>query len=172
MSTSYELAKAVLCTTKETYIIKLKHVAKAVNIAFENEKVLIEKAAKHGTRADNRFFIFLLTMLGGKPTDEPDENNIYARNDYFVSQSIRAYLCFGILDWILIYSDQLSAEEETMCTQLMLNLLADAISETAMLYENRFNEIDELATQLTDFMCEFFSRINWTIINLYSYTHP
>lgn len=151
-STSYELAKAVACNSRET---RLKHIAKALNIAFEDENILAEKGMKHGVRSDDKFYTYILTILDNKPTEEPDDDNIYAKSNYSVSQSIRAYLCVGILDWMLDYSDQPSVEEETQLTQLVLNLLTDAISDITVNYENKFNEIDKLAVQLTDFMCEF-----------------
>lgn len=148
--TCYELAKAVTCPSKK---MQLEHVARALNIAFEDERRLAEKGAKHGVRSDDRFFIYLLTTLGRKPTQEPNDDNIYEKTNFSVSQSIRAYLCFGVLDWILNYSNALAIEEETLLTELVLNLLPDAVNDTTVYYENKFIEIDKLAQKFTDFIC-------------------
>ncbi|XP_039310637.1 gem-associated protein 5 isoform X2 [Solenopsis invicta] len=121
---SYQIALAAMCDEKET---QLKHLTTALSSVFEFEK----KAVQHGT--SKGFFTYVLTKLDTKkPTDEC---SIFEKNDYPLSQSIRAYLCIGLLNWLSKYSEQLSVEEETQFMQLVLNLLHDNVNETNLVHQ-------------------------------------
>ncbi|XP_036139651.1 gem-associated protein 5 isoform X2 [Monomorium pharaonis] len=134
---SYQIALAAMCDAKEA---QLKHLTAAINNVFEFENL----AVKYGSTKKEGFFTHVLTILDTKkPTDK---DSIYAENDYPVSQSIRAYLCVGLLNWLSKYSEKLSDEEETQFMQLVLNLLNDIINETNISHQknvDRYNELEE-----------------------------
>ncbi|XP_029169359.1 gem-associated protein 5-like [Nylanderia fulva] len=139
LNASYGIAKAVTCDEEET---RLKHLTTVLADIFQHE----EMARERGNATDNKFFIHILAILDNrKPTDE---DSIYAKTNYPVSQSIRAYLCIGLLDWILNYLDKLLAEEETQFVDLLLNLLGDGINEAAFSHQNRICKLTHLEEQL------------------------
>lgn len=130
---------AATCDTKET---RLKHLTTALGniLEFENS------ATKHGAMIQEGFFTHVLTKLDTKkPTDE---NSIYAKSNYPVSQSMRAYLCIGLLNWLSKYLEELSIEEETQFMQLILDLLDDTINETNLSYQNKIFKHNQLEDKL------------------------
>ncbi|KYM76201.1 Gem-associated protein 5 [Atta colombica] len=136
---SYQIAMAATSDVKET---RLKHLTTALGNVFEFEN----RVSKYGTTTKEGFYTHVLTKLDiKKPTDE---NSIYAKSDYPVSQSIRAYLCIGILNWLLKYLEKLSVEEELQFTQLVLDLLEDAINETNVSHQNKISKYNQLEDQL------------------------
>lgn len=136
---SYQIAMAATCDAKET---RLKHLTTALGniLEFENS------ATKYGTMIKEGFFMHVLTKLDNKkPTDE---NSIYAKSNYPVSQSIRAHLCIGLLNWFSKYLEELSFEEETQIMQLILDLLDDTINKTNLSYQNKIFKHNQLEDKL------------------------
>jgi len=137
------------CDAKET---RLKYLTKALKMVFEYEDTIV----KHGAKSDG-FFTHVLTKLDAKkPTDE---DSIYAKSNYPVSQSIRAYLCIGLLNWLLKYLEQLSIEEESQFTQLILNLLDDVVNEMNLSYQNNIFKHEEMESQLMNLKLEMGDKI-------------
>lgn len=144
LNASYRIAIAVTCDAKET---QLKHLATVLGDMFDYEAIAIE----HGTATNEKFFIHILAKLDNrKPTDE---GSIYAKSNYPVSQSIRAYLCIGLLSWLPNYLGQLLIKEETQFVQLILDLLDDAINETTLSYQDKICKLGQLEDQLLSLMC-------------------
>lgn len=144
LNASYRIAIAATCDTKET---QLKHIAAILGNVFEFEEMAIE----HGTVTIESLFIHIFAKLDNrKPSDE---GSIYAKSNYLVSQSIRAYLCVGLLNFLLNYSDQLLVEEETQFTQLIVELLDDAINETTLSYQEKISKLRQLEDQLLTLLC-------------------
>jgi len=136
---SYQIAMAATSDVKE---IRLKHLTTALGNVFEFEN----RVSKYETTTKEGFFTHVLTKLDiKKPTDK---DSIYAKSDYPVSQSIRAYLCIGILNWLLKYLEKLSVEEELQFTQLVLDLLEDTINETNVSHQNKISKYNQLEDQL------------------------
>lgn len=134
---SYQIAMAATCDEKET---RLKHLVTALRNIFE-----FENSTKYGVTKEG-FFTHVLTKLDiKKPTDE---NSIYAKSNYPVSQSIRAYLCIGLLNWLSKYLEELSIEEETQLMQLILDLLDDTINETNLSHQNKIFKHNQLEDKL------------------------
>ncbi|GAB1867613.1 Gem-associated protein 5 [Camponotus japonicus] len=141
LNATYRIAIAATCDAKET---QLKHIAAILDDVFEFEKMAVE----YGTVTTESLFIHILAKLDiRKPTDE---GSIYAKSNYPISQSIRAYLCVGLLNLLLNYSilSRLSFEEETQFTQLILELLDDAINETTLSYKEKIPKLRQLGNQL------------------------
>lgn len=136
---SYQIAMAATCDAKET---RLKHLTTALSNVYEFENT----ATKYGAKVKDSFLTHILTKLDTKkPTDE---DSVYAKSNYPVSQSIRAYLCIGLLNWLAKYLKELSIEEETQFIQLILDLLDDVINETNLSHQNKIFEHDELEDKL------------------------
>lgn len=146
LNVSYRIAMAATCDVKE---IQLKDIAAVLGDTFEYEKIAVE----HGTMITESLFIHILVQLDNRrPTDE---GSIYAKSNYPVSQSIRAFLCVGLLNLLLNYSiiSQLSVEEEAQLTQLILELLSDAINETTLSYQEKMSKLRQLEDQLLTLLC-------------------
>ncbi|KYN08591.1 PREDICTED: gem-associated protein 5 [Cyphomyrmex costatus] len=138
INVSYQIAMAATCDAKE---IRLKYLTTALGNMFEFEnKVEYETMMKEG------FFTRVLTKLDTKK--QTDEDSIYAKSDYPVSQSIRAYLCIGLLNWLLKYLEKLSVEEEIQFTQLVLDLIDDAVNETNLSHQSKISKYNQLEDQL------------------------
>lgn len=146
LNATYRIAIAATCDAKET---QLKHIAAILGDVFEFEKMAVE----YGTVTTESLFIHILAKLDiRKPTDE---GSIYAKSNDPISQSIRAYLCVGLLNLLLNYSilSRLSVEEETQFTQLILELLDDAINETTLSYKEKIPKLRQLGNQLLSLLC-------------------
>lgn len=138
---SYHIAMAVTCDTKE---MQLKLIATVLNRVFQYELINVNK--------EKGFLIHILAKLDAKkPTDE---ESIYKKNIYPVSKSIRAYLCIGLLDWLLNYLEQLTIEEEVQFTNLIEDLLEDALDRETMHYSFWTIEINQLESRLASLMGE------------------
>ncbi|XP_011872793.1 PREDICTED: gem-associated protein 5 isoform X2 [Vollenhovia emeryi] len=136
---SYQIAMAATCDAEET---RLKHLTRALGSVDEFERT----ASKHGLTKQDGFFTHLLTTLDTKkPTDE---DSIYARSDCPVSQSLRAYLCIGLMNVLWLHLKKLTIEEETQFVQLILDLLDDTINETNLCYQNNIVEHNKLEDKL------------------------
>ncbi|XP_071629250.1 gem-associated protein 5 [Temnothorax longispinosus] len=142
---SYQIAMAATCDTKE---MRLKYLTMALGNVHEFEN----RATKCGVTIKEGFFTHVLTKLDTKkPTDE---DSIYAKSNYPVSQSIRAYLCIGLLNWLSKYLEELSIEEETQFVQLMLDLLDDTINETTLSHQIKISKHNQLEDKLMAFAAE------------------
>ncbi|EZA61582.1 Gem-associated protein [Ooceraea biroi] len=144
LNTSYQIAIAATCDTRET---RLHHVAKILSDTYEETSAKIAKCEIKVEAAG--FFIHILTKLDTKKPME--ETSIYAKSEYPVSQSIRAYLCLGLLNWLLDEMDKLSTEEEIQLTQVILDLMDDAINETTLAYQKIIcdhKKVEDLHTAL------------------------
>lgn len=139
VNVSYQIAMAATCDIKE---MRLKHLTMALGSMLEFEDAMM----KCGATIPEGFFTHVLTKLDTKkPTDE---SSLYAKSNYPVSQSIRAYLCFGLLKWLSKYVEELSIEEETQFVQLMLDLLDDTINETNLSHQNKIFNYNQLEDKL------------------------
>lgn len=142
---SYQIAMAATCDAKET---RLKHLATALDSIFEFENT----TAKFGATIKEGFFTHVLTKLDTKkPTDG---DSVYAKSEYPVSQSIRAYLCIGLLNWLEKYLEKLSDEEETQITQLISDLLDDTINEANLSHQNNISKHNKLEDRLMSLAAE------------------
>lgn len=147
LNISYQVAIAATCETREAQLCR---VAKILNDVFEWEKslectLLVTEIAG--------FFSHVFTRLDTKGPME--ESSIYAKSDYPVSQSVRAYLCIGLLKWLLNYMEELSSEEETQLTQIVLDLLDDAVNETTLTYQKTVSDYRKLEDLQIALLCEF-----------------
>ncbi|XP_011636844.1 gem-associated protein 5 [Pogonomyrmex barbatus] len=134
----YQIALAATCDAKE---IRLKHITRALNNIIEYEKAV----AKYGIPKEG-FFMHVLTKLDTrKPTNK---DSIYAKSSYPVSQSLRACLCVGLLNWLLKYLVKLSVEEETQIMQLIIDLMDDAINKTNLDYQIKLLKYEKLENEL------------------------
>lgn len=136
---SHQIALAATCDAKET---QLKHLTTVLGSVSEFENL----AVKYGSTKKEGFFTHVLTKLDTKKPTNKD--SIYAKSPYPVSQSIRAYLCIGLLNWLLKYLEKLSDEEETQFMQLILELLHDTINETNLSHQWNVNKHNELEDKL------------------------
>lgn len=134
---SYQIAMAATCDVRET---QLKHIVTALsNIQY-----------KTGECEGTKFFIHILATLDArKPTDE---DSIYAKSDYPVSTSLHAYLCSGLLNWLLIDLEKLSVEEEIQFTKLIETLLDNDFQQIAKDNIHQIEKIKQLESQITELM--------------------
>ncbi|KAL6264530.1 hypothetical protein P5V15_004637 [Pogonomyrmex californicus] len=134
----YQIALAATCDAKE---IRLKHITRALNNIIEYEKAV----AKYGIPKEGFFMHVLTTLDTRKPTNK---DSIYAKSSYPVSQSLRACLCVGLLNWLLKYLVKLSIEEETQIMQLIIDLMDDAINKTNLDYQIKLLKYEKLENEL------------------------
>lgn len=133
---SYQIALAAMSETKET---QLKHIAAALDKVYQYKT--------------GDFFIYIiLTLDARKPTDE---DSIYAKSNYLVSTSIRAYLCIGLVDWLMSNLQQLSIEDEIRFIKLVETFLKDALRKEAKDHIKRVDKIRELEDQMNDLLREY-----------------
>jgi len=152
LNISYQIA---IAATYDARKIQLHHIAKILGDAFVYEKTLAKTVLKYETRLKAAgFFIYILTKLDTRKPVE--QTSIYAKSDHPVSQSIRAYLCIGLLNLLLDGTEELSIEEETQLTQIILDLLDDAINETTLSYQKIISDFEKAEDVYKAFLREFY----------------
>lgn len=141
MTVSREIAMAVASTEKEQ---QLKHIVSMLGTITQFETL-------HRKNHENQYtlLIELVTKLDGRsPTDA---ESIYAKTDYPVSISLRAYLCYALLNCLV---------EETVNTDLHIyinlieNLIEDALNQQAVKQWSITNDINKLQNQVASTLCK------------------
>jgi len=152
LNISYQIAIAATYDSRKS---QLHHIAKILDDAFMYEEMLAKTVLKYGTRLKAAgFFIYILTKLDiRKPIEQ---TSIYAQSDHPVSQSIRAYLCIGLLNLFLDGTKELSIEEETQLIQIILDLLDDAINKTTLSYQKIISDFEKAQNVYKAFLREFY----------------
>ncbi|XP_043665145.1 gem-associated protein 5-like isoform X2 [Vespula pensylvanica] len=88
----------------------------------------------------------LINALNNKSPTE--EKSIYARK-CSLSKSLRAYLCIGLLNWILDDTNNLSINDQSIqIIQLIEELLEDILERETVRYWSLTNEITKLEAQI------------------------
>ncbi|XP_014480134.1 PREDICTED: gem-associated protein 5 isoform X2 [Dinoponera quadriceps] len=128
---SYQIALAAMSDAKET---RLRHIATALGKVYQH-------------KTEGLFTYILVTSDMRKPTDE---DSIYAKSNCPVSTSVRAYLCIGLINWLISDLERLSIEEETQFVKLVHTLLEDAFDEETEDYVRRVCKIKQLGDRVAD----------------------
>lgn len=152
---SYHIA---LAATSEAQEIQLRHIVTALDYVLQHK---IEKTNK--IKYMDLFTHILITLDLKKPTDE---DSIYAKSNYPVSKSIRAYLCVGLLYWVTTYMEHLSIDEDSLFLELIEPLMEDACGKEIGKHVERISEIEQLEHRVKDFLRKLFcSILSKTFIN-------
>ncbi|KAL2748138.1 gem-associated protein 5 isoform X1 [Vespula maculifrons] len=138
INVSGQLAMAMICDSMEK---QLTHLINALSIISQFEILHRKYIVNHGSS-----FIKVLTNLDNKSPTE--EKSIYARK-CSLSKSLRAYLCIGLLNWILDDSNNLSINDQSIqIIQLIEELLEDILEKETVRYWSLTNEITKLEAQI------------------------
>ncbi|XP_043665146.1 uncharacterized protein LOC122627757 isoform X3 [Vespula pensylvanica] len=138
INVSGQLAMAMICDSMEK---QLTHLINALSIISQFEILHRKYIVNHGSS-----FIKVLTNLDNKSPTE--EKSIYARK-CSLSKSLRAYLCIGLLNWILDDTNNLSINDQSIqIIQLIEELLEDILERETVRYWSLTNEITKLEAQI------------------------
>lgn len=140
LQASYQIALAAMSDAKET---QLKHIAAALGNVYQHKTA-------------DLFTTILVTLDIRKSTDE---DSIYAKSNYPVSTSIRAYLCIGLVDWLTNNLEQLSIEEEIQFMKLVETLSEDAFHREAKVHVKRVGKIKQLEDEIKDLLRELLGSV-------------
>lgn len=84
-----------------------------------------------------------------------DETSIYTKADYSVSISLRAYLCYALLNWFVYNINEESVNNNIQnYINLIEHLLEDALNKQAIRHWTVTNEINKLENQLASAKCK------------------
>ncbi|CAK9799473.1 Gem-associated protein 5 [Anthophora quadrimaculata] len=139
LSIAHEFALATASVGKEQ---KLKHIVNALHTIaqfetfhqkdFENECSLLNE---------------ITIMLDSK--NLMDERSIYEKTDYPVSISLRAYLCYALLNWLICNLDKEPVSNDIQTyIDLIEHLFEDALNERTVKYWSITNNINKLENQI------------------------
>ena len=141
LTVSREIAMAVASTEKEQ---QLKHIVSMLGAITQFETL-------HRKNQENQYTLLIEVVMkldGRSPTDA---ESIYTKTDYPVSISLRAYLCYALLNCLV---------EETVNTDLHIyinlieNLIEDALHQQAVKQWSITNDINKLQNQVASTLCK------------------
>lgn len=137
---------------------QLTHLINALSIISQFEILHPKYIVNHGSS-----FIKVLTNLDSNSPKE--EKSIYARK-CSLSKSLRAYLCIGLLNWIVDDTNLSINDKSIEIIQLIEELLEDILEKETVRYWSLTNEITKLEAQIVsnlgiiDMMKYFFLLVN------------
>ncbi|XP_025162758.1 gem-associated protein 5 [Harpegnathos saltator] len=147
---SYQIALAATSDVKET---QLKHITTALDYVYQYQ---MKKADKIKNTDLDPFSYILITLDIKKPTGE---DSIYAKSNYFVSTSIRAYLCVGLMNWAINILSQLSIDEEIQFMKIIETLLEDVFNLETRDHMERIFKIEHMKHEVQALL---FNKVNGT----------
>nr|XP_033190238.1 gem-associated protein 5 isoform X2 [Bombus vancouverensis nearcticus] len=150
LTIGHEVALAIASIEKEQ---KLKHIVTALHTITQFE-LLHQKDLEHL----HSFLIEIIVKLDIK--SPMDETSIYTKADYSVSISLRAYLCYALLNWFVYNINEESINNNIQnYTNLIEHLLEDALNKQAIRHWTVTNEINKLENQLASAKCKMQEEI-------------
>ncbi|OAD62256.1 Gem-associated protein 5 [Eufriesea mexicana] len=139
----HEVALAIASTEKEQ---KLKHIVTALHSITQFE-ILHQKELK------NYILIEIIIKLDIKSV--MDEMSIYTRTEHFISISLRAYLCYALLNWFIYNIDKEPVNNNVQIyVNLIEHLLQDALNKQVVRHWTVTNEINQLENQIASVKCK------------------
>ncbi|KZC13808.1 PREDICTED: gem-associated protein 5-like [Dufourea novaeangliae] len=145
LTVSYEIALAVISPEKQQ---RLKHIVSALGTISQFETLHRNNHEYHPN-----FLIEVIMKLDNRnPTKE---ESIYAKTDYPVSVSLRAYLCSAFLNWFVnnINEEYVNVNMHVYIN-LIENLIDDALNKQAVKQWLITNEINKVESQVASALCK------------------
>ncbi|XP_046430819.1 gem-associated protein 5 isoform X1 [Neodiprion fabricii] len=139
-----QIALAITCVDNEK---KLRHLVAAADAASRYEASIQSATAVVGRHKN--FLIKLLSQLEEK--SPMSEDCLFAAKEPSIRKSLRAYLCYGILNWV-IDSDITYLEKEgrqELVISLIENVIRDALAKQTVRHNMMSAEINKLEGKLT-----------------------
>ncbi|XP_017790259.1 PREDICTED: gem-associated protein 5 [Habropoda laboriosa] len=139
LSISHEFALATASSEKEQ---KLKHIVNALHTITQFETL-------HPEEFQNGSSLLYKIIIQLDSKNLTNERSIFAKTDYPVSTSLRAYLCYALLKWLVCNLDEepVSNDIQTYIS-LMEHLLEDALNKRTVKYWSITYEINKLGNQI------------------------
>ncbi|XP_076633112.1 gem nuclear organelle associated protein rigor mortis isoform X2 [Colletes latitarsis] len=143
---SYEIAMAITSIEKQQ---QLKHIVTALG-AITQFEILHRKNLEDQCN----FLIEIIIKLDAK--SPLDEESIYTKIDYPVSISLRAYLCYALLNWLTdnVHEENMNNINMQISIVLIENLIEDVLNKRAVKYWSITNEINKLESQVVSDLCK------------------
>ena len=100
-----------------------------------------------------------------------DETSIYAKTDYSISISLRAYLCYALLNWLTFHVDEEFINNNNIidCMNLIEHVLEDALNKQTMNHWSLTNDIYKLENQIASIKCKlqtYYTNKKLLLINI------
>ncbi|XP_046831428.1 gem-associated protein 5 isoform X2 [Vespa crabro] len=137
INVSGQLAMAIIC---DSVTKQLTHLINALSIISQFEILHRKYIVNHGSS----FIKVLINLDSNSPIEEM---SIYARK-CSLSKSLRAYLCIGLLNWIVDDTNLSINDEKIQIIQLIEELLEDILEKETVRYWSLTNEITKLETEI------------------------
>nr|XP_031838451.1 gem-associated protein 5-like isoform X1 [Nomia melanderi] len=145
LAVSYNIALAIISPEKQQ---QLKHIVTALsNIAqFET---LNRKNLK------NQYNVLMEIIVKLDTKDPTNMESIYTKTDYPVSISLRAYLCYAFLNWLVDNIDEETVNVNIhVYINLIENLIEDVLNKQIVKQCSIKNEITKLERQVASALCK------------------
>lgn len=145
---SHDIALAVASTEKEQ---QLKHIVAALGTITQFETL-------YRKDRENQYN-FLTEMIAKLDSKNPmDEGSIYSKTDCPTSLSLRAYLCYSLLNWLVDNVDKETVGNNLQtCINLIETLIEDALNQRTVKQWSITNNINKLESQVASTLCKLNS---------------
>ncbi|XP_043264591.1 gem-associated protein 5-like [Colletes gigas] len=146
LTVSYEIAMAISSTEKQQ---QLKHIVTALGAITQ-----FEKLDRKNVEDRCNFLIEIIIKLDAK--SPLDEESIYTKIDCPVSVSLRAYLCYAVLNWLAdnVHEENTNNINVQICIVLIEHLIEDVLNKRAVKYWSITNNINKLEKQVVSDLCK------------------
>ncbi|XP_076393217.1 gem nuclear organelle associated protein rigor mortis [Megachile rotundata] len=143
LTVSHEFALAISSTEKKQ---KLKHIVTGLHTVTQYETL-------NRKTCENQYTFLIKIVIKLDIKNLMEEESIYAKTDYPVSTSLRAYLCYAVLNW-LVYNleNEVPSDKAQPYINLIENLLDDALNKQTMKHWTMKSEINKLENQITSIL--------------------
>ncbi|XP_076752197.1 gem-associated protein 5-like isoform X2 [Xylocopa sonorina] len=145
LTVGHEISLAVASMDKEQ---KLKHIVTALHTITQFETL-------HRMDLENEHSFLMEIIIKLDSTSLTDETSIYRKTDYPISISLRAYLCYAFLSWLVYSIDKKSINDNVETyIDLIEHLLEDALNKQTVKHWSIRNDISKLESQIASSKCK------------------
>ncbi|XP_076243068.1 gem nuclear organelle associated protein rigor mortis [Calliopsis andreniformis] len=136
---SHDMSKAIASSEKEQ---QLKHVVAVLGTITQFETL-------HRKNVENQYNLLIEAVVKLDAKSPLDEGSIYAKTDYPISLSLRAYLCYALLTWLVDNVNEESVDNNIQTfIDLLKNLIEDALNQRTLKLSCITNDINKLENEV------------------------
>lgn len=100
-----------------------------------------------------------------------NETSIYAKTNYSISVSLRAFLCYALLNWFVFHLNEEFINNNNIinCINLVEYLFEDALNKQTIKHWSLTNEIYKLETKIACIKCKlqmYYTNKKLLLINI------
>lgn len=127
---------------------QLKHIVTALGTITQFELL-------HRKDLENQYNLLIGVIIKLDAKSPLNEGSIYTKTEYPVSISLRAYLCYALLNWLVDNVDEENVYNKIQTYITLINdLMEDVLNKRAVRQWSITNKINKLEGQVASTLCK------------------